>query len=68
MMTKSRWILPMAIMLAVAAAVPPRAMAASCLNGYYRCLNDSWDTSGISRILADIDCFSGYVGCVRRQI
>jgi hypothetical protein len=54
---------------AVAAVAAPRPVAAEdCVKGYEQCLNDTYDTSGATRILADIECFAGYVGCVRRLI
>jgi hypothetical protein len=54
---------------AVAAVAAPRPVAAEdCVRGYEQCLNDTYDTSGATRILADIECFAGYVGCVRRLI
>lgn len=68
MTNRIRRIVPLAAFLAVAAGVPTQARAAACLDGYYGCLNDSWDTSGLAQILADIECFAGYVGCVRNQL
>lgn len=50
---------------ASAASLTPRAAAAQeCTRGYLTCLNDTHDTDGIVRVLADIECFSKYLKCV----
>lgn len=67
MTTRFRWLMPTALFLILGAGLPVQA-AASCLGGYYECLNDSWDTSGFERIMADVECFAGYVGCIRRLV
>jgi hypothetical protein len=62
-MTKVMLILTLA---ATAAAFTPRAVEAQeCTGGYLTCLNDTWDTKGIIRVLADVECFSKYLRCVR---
>lgn len=47
---------------------PQPASAQSCVRAYEQCLNDTWDTSGLTRIMADFECFAAYVGCVRRSL
>lgn len=47
---------------------PQQATAQECVEGYERCLNDTHDTSGLTRILADIECFAAYIGCVRETL
>jgi len=55
--------------VAVATVFAPQPVAASeCVRGYEACLNDTWDTSGWTRVLADVECFASYVGCVRREL
>lgn len=57
----------MLILTMAATAVPftPRTVAAQeCTNGYLTCLNDTHDTEGIIRVMADIECFSKYLKCV----
>lgn len=50
---------------ATAASFTPRAAAAQeCTNGYTRCLNDTHETEGFIRVMADIECFSKYLKCV----
>jgi hypothetical protein len=56
------------LMAAFAVGSPAVASAATCLDGYYQCLNDTWDTSGFSRILADLECGARYAGCMRRTV
>lgn len=52
----------------VAVASTSTADAATvCLDQYYRCLNDTWDTKGFERFLADMECGTQYIGCLRRQ-
>ncbi|HEY0808770.1 MAG TPA: hypothetical protein VGD49_01365 [Longimicrobiales bacterium] len=53
---------------AFAVATPIAANAATCVDIYQQCLNDTWNTSGLTRILADIECGAKYAGCVRRAI
>jgi hypothetical protein len=53
----------------VSAIAPATASAAkTCLEVYYECLNDTWDTSGIERVIADAECGARYVGCLRKVI
>lgn len=47
---------------------PQPVAAANCTREYQQCLNDSWDTSGATRELANIECAAGYYGCVRKKI
>lgn len=48
--------------------VPQPVAASSCADAYTRCLNDSYHYDDAMIILADIDCFAEYVGCVREKI
>lgn len=68
MMDRIRWILPLALLVAFGAGAPDKAEASGCTRGYQQCLNDTWDTSGFTRVLADAECFADYVGCVRRKV
>jgi hypothetical protein len=56
--------------LAAGAAVfaPQPVVGESCTEGYIKCLNDTADTSGFLRLMADVECFAAYVGCVRRTL
>jgi hypothetical protein len=56
------------MLAALAATTPAAADAATCVDVYYKCLNDTWDTSGITRYLADLECAARYVGCVRKAV
>ncbi|HEX7049694.1 MAG TPA: hypothetical protein VF188_05730 [Longimicrobiales bacterium] len=67
-MTRRHWMIPMVLLTLAAGGVPARAEAASCTDGYQKCLNDSYDTSGFTRVLADVECLAEYVGCVRRKV
>ena len=59
--------------LALAAATvafSPRPMAAQdadCTRNYTSCLNDSYDMEGILQTMADIECFSEYLGCIAKD-
>ncbi len=68
MSKRIRWIMPLALLIAAGAGLPGQARAAICVDGYNKCLNDTWDTSGWQRLLADVECFAEYVGCVRRKV
>jgi predicted transcriptional regulator len=55
-----------AAMVASGAVAPAAAhAAASCLDQYYVCLNDTWDTKGLERYLADLECGARYYSCMR---
>ena len=43
-------------------------MAATCTDRYYVCLNDSYDTSGILRVLADAGCLASYYACLKTAL
>ena len=48
---------------------PSMASAAkTCTEIYYQCLNDTWNTSGLLRHLADLECAARYAGCLRSVI
>ena len=53
---------------AAAMFLPGSAHALTCLDGYYKCLNDSWNTKGFERFLADVECGTAYFGCLRRSL
>jgi hypothetical protein len=42
--------------------------AASCTTQYEKCLNDSWDTEGVTQLMADVECAAEYAGCVGSKI
>ena len=48
--------------------VPQPATAQECTDQYQMCLNDSWDTAGATRVMANIECMAGYTGCVRKKL
>jgi hypothetical protein len=51
------------------ASLPATAYAAaSCKDEYYRCLNDTWNTRALERILADAACLSLYYLCLRSSV
>jgi hypothetical protein len=58
------------LVLAVASAgVPAAADAAkTCQDQLNQCLNDSYDTKGFSRFLADVECSAQFAGCIRRLL
>lgn len=47
---------------------PEPVEASECAAQYTKCLNDSWMLKGAMQLLADVDCFSEYAGCVRRNL
>jgi hypothetical protein len=47
---------------------PQPATAEECTRAYEKCLNDTYDTEGWTRVLADFECFAAYIGCVRALI
>jgi len=58
-----------AIAFAAAAMFLPTVASAApaCLDQYYTCLNDSWNTKGFERFLADFECLVRYTGCLRKE-
>lgn len=56
------------LMAALAVGSPAAASAATCLDSYYTCLNNTWETRGIDRILSDLECGARYAGCMRRTV
>jgi hypothetical protein len=61
----TKLILMFTIAVGLVAYAPAPAAAQDCTASYEKCLNDTWDTSGATRLLADIECFAAYIGCVR---
>lgn len=66
----ARWIMALALVLGGMTVLPEPAHArgADCTEGFERCLNDTWDTRGLTRLAADIECTVEYLGCVRRKL
>jgi hypothetical protein len=60
----SKVILTLSLAMAAAVFVPQPVAAEDCTRQYMRCLNDTWDTSGWLRVLADLECGAQYAGCV----
>lgn len=56
------------VVATVAFAPRPATAQASCTDGYVKCLNDSYKMKGALRLLADIECFADYVGCVAAEV
>ncbi|HSH44906.1 MAG TPA: hypothetical protein VK966_03565 [Longimicrobiales bacterium] len=60
----------MLVLTAVALATPFSAQPAAaqkCTNGYADCLNETYDTEGGLRVLADVECFVDYMKCVMAE-
>ena len=56
-------------MVLMAVALPAVASAAlPCLDTYQKCLNDSWNTSGFERYMANLECGTNYIGCIRKTL
>jgi hypothetical protein len=64
----TKLIATLAVVATAAMAVPQPLAAADCTREYMQCLNDSWDLDGVYRYLADIECYSKYVGCVAKNV
>lgn len=65
MTTRFRSLFAMALLAAVAFALPPAAMASvSCTDAYEMCLNDSWDKKGFAELLANLECGARYARCI----
>jgi hypothetical protein len=53
----------------MSAITPSWASAAkTCVDVYEQCLNDTWDSSGLTRALANLECAARYAGCLRAVI
>jgi hypothetical protein len=56
-------------LIAGSSLTPSIASAAkTCVDVYQECLNATWDTSGLARYLADIECAARYAGCLRAVV
>jgi hypothetical protein len=56
-------------LVVLSSAAPSLASAAkSCVDVYQECLNDTWNTSGLTRYLADLECAARYAGCLKAII
>jgi hypothetical protein len=60
----TKLILTLILLAGSAALVPQPVAAAECTRQYSKCLNDSYDTSGWLRVLADLECGAQYAGCI----
>lgn len=60
--------IPMAVALALSLGAPGIASAQECVDQYMKCLNDTHDKKGVLQVMADVECFAKYVGCLKRQI
>ena len=60
----------LAMVAASVAFVPQPAVAqdSDCTDNYVKCLNDSYELGGLLLLLADVECFADYVGCVAAEI
>jgi hypothetical protein len=56
------------LMAAFAVGSPAVASAATCQDNYYTCLNNTWETRGLARLMADLECGARYAGCMRRTV
>lgn len=52
------------IVAGAALLTPQEVEAADCTRQYSQCLNDSYDTSGLLRHLADLECGVRYAACL----
>lgn len=62
-----------AVLTVVTAAValaprPVAAQEAECTDNYVKCLNDTYNLKGLLQVMADVECFADYVGCVAADI
>jgi len=64
----ARWIMALTLLLGGLVGVPTEVRAAPCTEAFEKCLNDTWDTKGLLRLFADIECTADYIGCVRRKL
>ena len=55
-------------LVVVALVLPATADARTCLDSYYTCLNDTWNTKGLARVLADLWCGGSYLNCLRNEV
>lgn len=67
-MRKLMAVLALAVAVVPFAPRPALAQQASCTNDYTQCMNDSWMTSGWLQVMADVECFNGYITCIRKNI
>lgn len=60
----------MLLALLVGSSLTPSLASAAktCVDVYEQCLNDTWDTSGLSRYLANLECAARYAGCLRSVV
>jgi|GEM_PF-1834284 len=68
MLRRFQWVFLTALFVAGNAALPLQAEASDdsipCTRGYMKCLNDSYDTQGLFRIMADLECGVRYAACL----
>ena len=56
------------VLVVIALMAPATAQARTCLDGYYMCLNDTQNTSGLLRYIADTACAAAYYACSRSAV
>jgi hypothetical protein len=61
----TKLILMAAIVAGATVFVPQPVAAQDCTREYQTCLNDTSDTTGFTRWLADIECFARYTACIK---
>lgn len=52
------------VLLLLATGASSAMAATACGDAYYKCLNDTWDTSGLARFFANRMCEAAYIQCV----
>lgn len=66
MRSKSRRTLAAALIAAGASTMTPAPVEAGCTEDYVQCQISAWQKSNwVIRELKFIECFAGYVGCVK---
>ncbi len=60
-------VLTLALATVALAPRPAAAQEADCTRNYVSCLNDSYDLEGIFQTMADIECFTEYLGCIATE-
>jgi hypothetical protein len=57
--------MPLVLMLGIGTTVPsPAAAMSNCYEDYMWCLNDTYDTSGFARFVADLKCAAESYMCM----
>lgn len=58
----------MALVATITVTPSVASAAKTCVETYEQCLNDTWNTSGLTRYLANLECAARYAGCLRAVI